>query len=248
MGVTDRLASIELFGGKKIDINTSDVMRLLLLDDERHFLEQATNLFKEWGWDVDPVVNLESAQTHLEKRKYQLVIADVTIEGEEITGDEFIVRNAPTMRDASIVLITGKGEDVIGKERREELKSLGVTFLQKGNAVERLREITSQKIAQQQSLVNNYLRQSVDQLIGGDVEHESMPNVYDEMANDLKQMLVDWLESRKDRDQKEICYGGKEYSINELIEEIEQGTEVGKDHIRMMMDLFQYLINSGAKY
>ena len=60
----------------------------------------------------------------------------------------------------------------------------------------------------------------------------------------LKQSLIRWLETRKDRDLRVYAYGDKVYSANNLIEEIETDSPVGFEHLMMLYTQFEYYIHT----
>lgn len=53
------------------------------------------------------------------------------------------------------------------------------------------------------------------------------------MEKDWKSRVLEQLRSSKDQDSKTIFIGHREYSIRELIEEVERDTETGRELVKL---------------
>ena len=50
---------------------------------------------------------------------------------------------------------------------------------------------------------------------------------------DTKAALIEMLREIPDRDTKTIVTGGRTFTVNELIDEVSQDTEIGRSHVAM---------------
>ncbi len=114
--------------------------RVLILDDELDYLDAIRKNLELFGAEVHTASTVAEAKGLLEEESFQVVIADIFLEGSEVSGDEFIVENSQLMKGAKVAVVTGFSPDRI--KRLNELDKLGVTIVQKGvHHAEALREL-----------------------------------------------------------------------------------------------------------
>lgn len=210
-----------------------DIIRILVVDDEEGFRQSTKDNFEQLGYSVDEAATPEQAKSLLEKRQYQIVIADINFDPPHKSGDQFIIENIELMRRAKKIAITGQGTELI--KRKAELKNLGVIILEKGDHGDELEQITEEKFLERKNAINEELRQHLDSLID---DEDPLPGGIIEAATDLRQMLINYLKSRENPDMQSILYGGRAYSTNEIAREIEKDSEIGQAHLKMMVKLF----------
>jgi len=208
---------------------------VLVLDDDEFVRRSVGQDLRDEGYNVDTVETTHEADSKLNEKEYQAVFVDINLLKHDTPGDQFIAENRHRMNRAKIAVITG--QDVlqkIGKERRERLDKLRVRILTKGTPVftsdvlevveEKTEEIKSDLIAKR-----NYLYG----------EHESEPLTSEQqLLNMLQERLLYWLRSRSQSKEKGIWYGGKLYSMEDIATNIEDNTEIGQAHLKMMVSLF----------
>jgi len=56
----------------------------------------------------------------------------------------------------------------------------------------------------------------------------------------LKNTLIKWLQTRDDLDKPVLACGSELYSPNQMIKEVERESKVGLEHVRIMLDEFEY--------
>ena len=110
--------------------------KLLIIDDEPHFVELLVEYFKGAGYDVRTAHNLEGAIQSFRTQKPRVVLLDFNM--PMVTGDKFLpvlMKLNPSLR---VIVITGCLEE----EVEAKFKGLGYFgFFQKGGlSLEKLRQ------------------------------------------------------------------------------------------------------------
>lgn len=82
--------------------------KILLIEDDISFADELAYLLRVWGHDVDEVRNPSAAKRLLEQGSYQVIISDESFKASWMLGSQFIVRNIHLMRNAKIILLTGR--------------------------------------------------------------------------------------------------------------------------------------------
>lgn len=115
--------------------------RVLVLDDDRTFSEAVAKNLELLGAEVSTASSTAEAMELLKQQAFQVIITDIVLDGDRNTGDDFIVENSQLMKGADVVVVTGYPAQQIKKIN--ELKSLGVRVIEKGNYgfAESLREV-----------------------------------------------------------------------------------------------------------
>jgi ActR/RegA family two-component response regulator len=124
--------------------SASSLARVLVLDDDEEYRDSLRRFLAAQGLIVDVASTTDEAERDLARNSYQMVIADLRFEGEGIQGDEFIIKNKPSMQAAKIVLNTGFSVDSV--RHLEELRALGVTILEKGDVGDQLEDIIAETL------------------------------------------------------------------------------------------------------
>jgi CheY-like chemotaxis protein len=213
----------------EIEIPSTDLIRVLLVDDEPNLLKSLSERLRDCGFDVDSASDLASAKRKLETNKYHVLIADVVLPGG-LTGDAFVLSHEELVRDLRVVLMTGWGLDRIAE--RTKLAERGVEILTKGmpGFFDRITAATEEKLIEQTAQISRQIKESVAATM-------QMPSSV--LLTEVQKIFVQWLGSRKEQEKAGIYYGGKLYSPRMLIHEIETGTEVGRAHLDMFVDLIK---------
>lgn len=214
------------------------LLRVLLLDDDGPVRQSLADDLKEAGCVVDDAERTDEATRLLQEHAYQVVFVDINLLPFDIPGDLFIFKHRGLMLGATVVAITA--QDIlqkIGYERQNDLNKLGVMILTKGTpsfsdemegiVADKMRAIRVEMLA---------LR---DHLYGITKEHPAPPSDEQLLLDSLREFLVDWLRTRKVSDKRAIYYGGKMLSMNEIAGEIDNNTEIGRDHVQMLVSLFK---------
>jgi CheY-like chemotaxis protein len=220
-----------------------DTDRLLLVDDDENaylVLELIEGFGRGFGFNVDLAADLSEAEDLLKKHKYFMVVVDVVFTQQEITGDVFVIDHQQLLRGARPIVITARDPAMVGRE--QELRNRNIPLLQKGSA-EFWKEF--KRLSQEALVAWRAKRQSQ----GGPSESPSPPDhagdewmfnpeVARQLIHKAQETLITWLKSmEEDPNQESFPYGGKVYSANMLIEEIQNGTKVGREYIDMLFDL-----------
>ena len=114
--------------------------RVLVLDDDRAYCEAVAKNLELLGAEVLTASSAAEAKELLEQQSFQVIIADIVLDGDRDTGDQFIVRNSQLMKGADVFVVTGYPAHEI--KTINELDSLGVKVIQKRQGLmESFREI-----------------------------------------------------------------------------------------------------------
>jgi CheY-like chemotaxis protein len=257
------LATIKLGDEREIDLHAN--IKVLLVDDDPHFLNTAREYLEEVGCEVHAVTETEEAARSLLNDSYDIIIADLNFDPpQQVQGAQFIEDNKKHMGDAKVVAVTG--QNYYAFKTRPELKRLGVDVIDKGEALfEDLNNITADKVEEQRQGVVERIRAALSD-IGHDVgvststrgggaataaalarapepAFRQRPSAaLEHLYVKLEGMLTRWLRSLPDPDEKVISTGDHHTSVNELILNIEEGTELGLAQMDMLIDQFKHML------
>lgn len=119
---------------------TLPLTSVLVLDDDRAYSEAVAKNLELLGAKVSTASSAAEARKLLQENLFQVIITDVALGDNKITGDEFIVESQRLMKGADVVVVTAHPARHI--KRLEELESLGVRVIEKRPGfVESLREV-----------------------------------------------------------------------------------------------------------
>ncbi len=224
--------------------------RILLVDDDESFLEGLSDYFSDFGYVVDTARTPEEALKLMQKggtRSYQLVVTDFDFGDLSRTeGDQFLLQNRPLFRGAVEVVVSGAA-DLTG-DRRMRLERAGIRFLQKSRETAgRLEEMAvgaKERLASEiMAILAEEVAPRVEKLIGSPLSvafvPRAAPSAASYVADQLKDLIIDWLMARGNPDKPAFAYGTQVYSARELAEEIRRGTTVGLAHVVMLVDEFK---------
>ena len=227
------------------------LVSVLVVDDEDDFRNTLKKLFEDWGYTVDTAATPDEAISLLQNKNYDMVIADITFDAPQISGDQLITENQNLLKRARIVAITGQGKDRI--KRIKELEEIGVVVLEKGGQIGELKRIVTEKLEERKKFMASKLQESLTMAIAEAIREAEKSVLAGErimltappfsapayLLDEVQRTLIDWLKTRENPDRRTILYGNRSYSTSELAAEIERGTEVGREHLEMMVDLFK---------
>lgn len=223
----------------EFQVELKKLMRILVIEDEQDAGKSLKEVLESWGYDVDLAESTSKAEYLLGQREYELVVTDVVFENGTVQGDEFIVANEGLIKRAKRVVITGWGFDRV--HRMETLDAMGVKVLKKGdqNFLEDLQSLANDKLEERKRELVQSIRQVLPE--GKEVRAEVRYSVAAQgLVEKAQRILLDWLNAKVDVDKSGIFYSGRTYSPRMLIKEIESGTEVGKAHLDMFLDLIKH--------
>src|SRR6266404_6139354 len=227
----------------QVTIPQQELVRVLVIDDDESFQTQMKEFFEELNCMVDVANSPENARTHISRGHYELVIADVNFDTSRIKGDRFVLDNERTLGPARVVVVTGQGLDTI--DRFKKLQRRGIDVYEKSNddLVQNLEAIAQEKFEERGATFLKSVKHSISSSLGEHVastavvEMSPLPvfEASSQLQDDLKQLLVDWLASRRTRDAPVLAFGTSMFTANEMIEEIQGDSEIGRAHVRMLV-------------
>lgn len=227
------------------------LVRVLVIDDDQEFLTEMQEFFSSNSCSVDSASSLDDAEKILKENHYEIVIADVNFDKFSVVkGDRFVLKNQKLFGKAKVVVVTGEG---LSEERYNLLKQKGIDFLEKGedNFSEELEEFAKKKVEERKNDIAELVQQTVNTSLGHCSEtatvavdttsaSQSSPEPLSLLMSELKQMLIEWLGTRDEPDEQLLAFGQHVYSANEMIDHIENETDIGLEHVRMLVGEIKY--------
>lgn len=226
---------------------------VLLVDDDEAFLYEVRENFRARGYHVDTARTPEES-VHLYKEKkgmYQLVVYDVNFsDSSELRGDQFIEQVDEIFGKTMKVLISG-GE-WLTPDRRKHLQGAGIKILEKSPTVnERLAELTKHQAKEKWHGIEKILSpvmSDIEKRVGRPVQLKIVPASLRQVEPDmllvakesLKRTLIKWLKTRSEPHVLVFAYGDRVYSPNDMAVEVANESEVGLEHIRMLLKVFEH--------
>lgn len=219
------------------------LLRVLLLDDDEAVRRSLGGDLEDAGYEVDCAESTDEALRFLGKHAYQVIFVDINLLPFDIPGDQFIIRHRELMTGATVVAITA--QDVlqkIGHERQKDLENVGVRILTKGTLSfpEEMRRI----VADRMSEIRDEMIAFRDRLYGITREPATPPSQEQQLLDSLREFLVEWLKTRKNSDKRAIYFGGRMMSMNEIAGEVDDDSEIGRDHVQMLVSLFKRIMGA----
>ncbi|PYS21118.1 MAG: hypothetical protein DMF72_18470 [Acidobacteria bacterium] len=115
-----------------------------MLDDDDAFRNSISEFLETNGSDVFGASSIAEASALLKQNQYDVIIVDVNLKSDALSGDEFILRNQELTRGATKVVISGFSMDRI--RHRAELERSGIRIIQKGSRIiEQLRQVIQER-------------------------------------------------------------------------------------------------------
>jgi CheY-like chemotaxis protein len=226
------------------------LVRVLVIDDDMDFLDSMQSFFASNNYSVDLARSPEEAAPLLKRNEYELVIADINFgDMSEVKGDHFVLNNQGLLGKAKRVVITGEW---LSEERYRVLERAGIVFLEKGDddLSKRLVEVAQEKAEERtKHIVQTVERQvapSIQRLTGAAVAVKLAPvsppepSPADVLKDELKQMLIEWLDTRGEPDEPVLAFGKHVYSANDMICHIKDETTIGVEHLRLLISEIKF--------
>jgi CheY-like chemotaxis protein len=222
-----------------------ELVRVLVIDDEETFQGQMKDFFESLNCAVDTATSPEEARNLLARNAYEIVIADVNFDTSRIKGDRFVLDNERRLGRARVVVVTGQGQDTITKYH--QLRKKGIDIFDKSDDTldQSLEAIAQQKLEERENAFLNSVKQTISSSLGQNaadaaaVKMAVVPspdvNLTAQLQEELKQILVQWLESRSERNVPVLAFASRILTANEMIDEIQSNSEIGLAHVRMLV-------------
>ena len=213
---------------QELVIPVGQLVRILLVEDEKGNADSLREVLESRGYSVQVASNPTDARLCLDAMGFGMLISDQVFDGYRIEGDSLLLDDQ--VSDIPRVLVTGKG--IEGIRRKAELERRGIPILEKGHPDfhPRLGMIAHKALeAAKQKIIESVQPPSPPTGVGG----------ASRVLGEARDLLLGWLRTRQDRDAQTIFYGGKGYSVNALIDEIEARTPVGEEHLALFIKVLR---------
>jgi CheY-like chemotaxis protein len=225
--------------------------RALVVDDDQGLLEALEDSLSH-DFDIKTARTPEAAIQILEENKekeeddFHLVAADINYgDLSETKGDDFIRDHRDLIGKAETVLFSGE----ISSEKRSELEDEGLSVLYKTRHLDEelaaiIQEKNKERTGKIEEVLENEATPRIKELTGVKIKFElgkrtSLP-ISQPVFDRLKETLIKWLKSRSEPDEPVFAYDKYVYSPSEMVREVENETEVGIEHVLMLLGVFEY--------
>lgn len=226
--------------------------KVIIADDDADFLDGAREYFSSCDVDVSTAKTPEEAEKILKESKengdneFDLVATDVNFgELSETKGDEFVRDSQQLIGNTKSVLFSGE----ISEEERRQLEDDGYPVLVKSRDLTQklaaiVQEENNRKRNEIEEVLKNETAPRIKELTGREIIVELLsdppsPPFERPVFDHLKRTLIKWLRSRSEPDEPILAYGKHVYSPNDMILEVERETEVGIEHVQMLIKVFE---------
>ncbi len=152
--------------------------RLLLVDDDRSVVQSMADWLRSLGYELDTALTFKEATAHIDRRTYDLVLADLRL--DEKDGFELLDYSRRKAPDTSVIMISGYG---MVETAMEAIRLGAFDFLTKPLIDEELELSIDRVLNQRRVLEENKnlkaqldLRFGIDNVVGSD---HRMLRVYD---------------------------------------------------------------------
>lgn len=204
----------------------SHKITILVIDDEVDFLKAVESLYGQFaGVTVTTCTSPESAVKELEKNYFSIVIADEYFKKtSRLSGKEFIEQNINgLLRNSKVFLVSGQTEKII--KIKNELQQIGVPALDKDTEWQEVVENCIEKEKEER-------KKEIDDFLSNkpDLKLSPLDAKYDD---DAKNILTEWLETLPSQENKVYVMGGQALNATELIQHVENETNIGRRLYRM---------------
>lgn len=215
-------------------------LRALFLEDDELWADEVSEDLAAAGFEVDIAETVREATKMSEEKGYDIVIADVVLSEEDdaVSGDRWIIEHKRhhTARFRSI--FTAFPNNVTDKSTLEQE---GIAFFKKEvvgdtkKLEKSIARVAEERRAEITATVTAAVRRSLSE--GGQVYEAD-----EAVATEARGAFLSWLRSRTDQDSKHIIVHGSGMSISDLANEVEKGTPIGRDLVKMFASHIRRLI------
>lgn len=233
-------AKVQLPNNHTIEIPSHQMVKVLLIDDDREFRHKMKSFLESKGCYVRVANTPGDAKSLLKPNAYQVIIADIWFRSSDMTGDEFITNNIELMKDAKVVAVTAKGINTIPNFRK--LDQLGVEVYEKGHFqfAESMKNLAAGAFAKRVKDISSVVEKAVTSAVEGEnAEAKTYPPAYQVLLSELVETLTDWFTSRRGSKEPVLVYKGKPICCDDLAEETQSGTQLGLEFMKILVRRFK---------
>lgn len=168
---------------------------------------------EEIGYEVDDFATPREAASKIANKIYQLSVIDISFDGNNIPGDEFVRKNKDILKKGKVVAFTANPNSISDRKLFDKV----IIKAEPGNPL------------------INYARDLANDL---NIKRKIVTDINDDPKwKTAKENVLKSLYQIKDKDEPLIWYKARSFSANELIDEVnDKNSELGKSHIRMMFN------------
>jgi CheY-like chemotaxis protein len=233
-------AKVKLPNDRTIEIPSRQMVKVLLIDDDREFRHRMRSFLEDKGCSVRIADTPDDAKSLLKPNSYQVIIADIWFRSSDKTGDEFITDNIGLMKDAKVVAVTAKGINMI--RNYQELNRLGVEVYEKGHFqfADSMKNLAAGAFEKRVEDISSVVEQAVSSAVGGETaEAKTYPPSYQVLLGELVETMTAWFTSRSGSTEPVLVYKGRPRCCDELATETENGSPLGLEFMKFLVRRFR---------
>jgi hypothetical protein len=216
---------------------------ILVVDDDNDYTKRIRRNLVSNGYNCETVNSFTQMGKKLDQfpNKFPLVFCD-NIQGnpeinKHIRGSEILLSRPDWFNNRKFILVTGWNKDLI--EEWNELESRGAKLLEKGPGhVEELLEVCRTIFTPPAIAIANEIENYSEMLISEVPVNLDLfkPKPNNKLVSKTKEKINKYLASFKEQDTRYFYFGNKAFSPKEMIQEINEDSEIGVDMIEMILD------------
>jgi CheY-like chemotaxis protein len=213
--------------------------KLLLIDDDKRFLNTQRDFFQERGAILHTADRFSEATRLLKANKdfYDYIFVDYKFENEKINGAQYIDNNINSMGNAQIAMVTSViYQRLISAELIEKYK---ITILDKGSGwAQKLSKII-------EGIKDIKFKEFTDEIkksLSGDVIVRVNQKLEETaLHRQLKGLFLSALHDIADQRRDSLIFGGKIWTPESLYEEVEKpDSKIGKMILEVFVNYLDY--------
>jgi DNA-binding NtrC family response regulator len=165
---------------------------LLLVDDDRHVLASMADWLRDQGYAVDAAATLAEGRAAVDRRRYDLVLADIRLGGDD--GFELLAHCRKNQPSAAVIMITGYGtvEAAIEAIRQGAFDFLTKPLIDEELLLAIQRALNQQKVIEENRSLRAQLdmRFGIENIIGHDHRMSKVFDMVDSVADTRATVLI----------------------------------------------------------
>jgi DNA-binding NtrC family response regulator len=167
---------------------------ILLIDDDRHLLESMADWLREQGYQLDTAGSYAAALAAIDKKPYELVLADIRLGDGEGDGFDVLDHCRKNRPQTTVILITGYGsvETAIDAIRAGAFDLLTKPLIDEELHISIERALNQRRVLEENKQLKAQLDQrfGMENIIGNDQRMRRVFDVVDSIADTRATVLI----------------------------------------------------------
>ena len=229
---------------KAVEIIPDLKPKILLMDDDKEFLEDQLGQFEDMGGVLHTAYNFKIGSKligeHEKKPFYDHIFVDYEFKKEKFNGDQFIIDNYERIKDTPLAIIaTAPNAKLLEFGKKYKIKILK----KEAGLDEKLAQILDQIKKIKDGRFNEFV-DNIKKMYEGKVtinEKQEEGN----LQKQIKNLFLDNVSKMSNQQKESFILGGKKWSPETLYAEVEKNnSEIGNMVLELFINYIEFSINS----